>query len=227
MRRTGRTSGAGELSAAGGVLAALVLVTGVACTSGAASTDAGARAGTDGRGAAAGGTAGASATGGAGGTPDDGSADGPLTTTGQFTIVYNGTLTSHLTTCASCVGGYTPSYGIAQMVYTMENAAGAPHTTAVSITIGPGSLGATYAVNLAFLEDNPTLASMYQGEYAYPNALSWMNVAPGVCFTFPELNLVSGGGVSGSLDCELMGASANNLQVSAHITGTFSSSFVY
>ena len=223
MRPAGRMSVAPRLLAVGRVLAALVLTTSAACSSGAASSDAGTKSGAGGSGGTAGGV------GGTGGVVDAASGvDGSATTTGQFTIVYSGTLTSTLTTCASCTGGYDLSGdGYAPMVFAMENAAGPPHTTGVDITIGPGIQGATNAVNLAVYEDNPTFASMYQGVYAYPNGVNWMNVGPGICFTFSEFNFAAGGGVSGSLDCDLMGSGVNNAQVAAHITGTFSSIFVY
>ena len=63
-----------------------------------------------------------------------------------------------------------------------------------------------------------------QGVYSFPSTSPLMSV-PGGCITFSRLDIAPGGGVVGSVDCDLGGVSYNNEQVSAHISGTFSSTF--
>jgi hypothetical protein len=207
------------------------LAVGVAgCSSGAAAPDGGAAGTAGGRGVGgAGGVGAAAAAGrvGADGAPyhvSDASADGPGSATAQFILVYNGTLTSHLTTCFDCSGLYA-SNGYATLMLEMENSAGAPYTTTVNVQIGPGVQGATYAVLVGVLEYNPPLGPMYQGVYGYANGVNWMNVSPGACVTFSRLEMAPGGGVTASVDCDLMGSGVNNDKTGAHLSGTFSAQF--
>jgi hypothetical protein len=153
----------------------------------------------------------------------DASTDGPGSATGEFTIVYNGTLTSHLVTCFDCTGIYNDP-GYADVTLQMENSAGWNHFTPVTVWVGPGVLGAAYDAALSFYEDNPPFGSMYQGKYSFPSTAPAMN-ASGGCITFSRLDMASGGGIAGAVDCELAGIGYNNEQVTAHVTGTFSSTF--
>ena len=146
-----------------------------------------------------------------------------MTVTGRFTIVYDSTLTVTLTTCASCTAILNgPGYGLVNL--DMENSAGPPSVTSISLQIGPGVLGATYAVVLELLEGNLSLAPMYQGVFGYSTGAS-MNVQPGACVTFSSLDLSPGAVVSGSVDCDMKGSGVNNDQVTPHISGTFSGQF--
>ena len=216
-------------------LVAVLSMGGAGCSSSPASADAGMKSGTGG---GQGGTAGARATGGVGGAGADGAGgkvgagacqvrdaglDGPGSATGQFTIVYDGTLTSCLTTCATC-SGYFSSTGYGVLTLAMENSAGPPNTTTLYFQIGPGFVGATYAVDITLSENNPSFARMYQTNYHYAPGGA-VNIVPGACVTFSSIDLAAGGGVSGSVDCDFMGSGVGSEQVAAHLSGTFSSLF--
>jgi hypothetical protein len=204
----------------------------MACSSGPSSTGAGgasgAGGGSVGAGAAGGAKAGATGEAGTGGIRAGDAAPydtgGPGSTTAQFTLVYNGTVTSHLPTCFDCTGLYATA-GYAVLMLAMENSAGAPNTTTVNMQINPGFQGAAYAVILDVVEYNPSLAPMYQGVYGFANGVDSMNIGPGSCVTFSSIDLAARGSVSGSVDCDLTGRGVGNAQQTAHLTGTFSSVF--
>jgi hypothetical protein len=215
------------------VAALVVLLAGaMACSSGSSSTGAGGASGAGGgsAGTGAAGSAGAGVPGGVGAggvrardaAPYD--TGGPGSATAQFTLVYNGTLTSLLPTCFDCTGLYATA-GYAVLMLAMENSAGAPNTTIVNLQINPGSQGATYAVTLDVVEYNPTLAAMYQGVYGFAKGVDSMNIGPGSCVTFSNIDLAPHGNVSGSVDCDLTGRGVGNAQQAAHLTGTFGSVF--
>jgi hypothetical protein len=153
----------------------------------------------------------------------DASPDGPGSAVGQFTLVYDGTVTSCLTTCESCTGVYTTD-GYTVLDFMMENSAGASHTTEVYLGIGPGFQGATYSMTLEVLEDNPPLGPKYQGTFSGLNGSGATNITPGSCITYSRFDLVTGGGIAGSIDCDLMGKGAINDGM-LHVSGTFSSLF--
>jgi hypothetical protein len=224
-----------------GVILSVVLALGAGgCSSALSPSDAGTKAGTGGGQGGAGGAIGVGgaageapggAGGGAGGRPwvaapypaNDASTDGPGSATGQFTIVYNGTLTSHLVTCFDCTGFYADP-GDGELTLEMENSAGWNYFTRVYVSVQPGVLGAAYDAAVSVQEFNPPFGTMYQGVYSFPSTNPPMN-ASGGCITFSRLDIAPGGGVAGSIDCDLGGISYTNEGVPAHITGTFSSTF--
>ena len=138
---------------------------------------------------------------------------------GQFTLVYDGTVTSCIATCETCTGFYSVD-GYVTLDFIMENSAGAPDRTEVQLGILPGVQGAAHSMSLEVLEDNPPLGPRYQGVFS-----GLTNIAPGSCITYSRFDLVNGGGIAGSIDCDLMGKGAVNDGI-VHVTGTFSALFL-
>jgi hypothetical protein len=153
----------------------------------------------------------------------DASADGVGAGAGQFSVVYDGgVLSSCLTTCSSCTGFYAPPNGNVELV--MENSAGPPFTTTLYVTVAPGFQGVAYTADLELIEGNLSFAKQYQGVFSIAGGA--VNIGPGACITISSVDLASGGGMSGTYDCDLVGQGVDNDQTTAHVTGSFSGLFL-
>jgi hypothetical protein len=106
----------------------------------------------------------------------------------------------------------------------MQNSAGPPDTTVLFVTIGPGLQGVLYLAGLNLIEGNLSFPETYQGGYALGSGS--VNIGPGSCVTLSSVDLESGGGMSGTFDCDLIGQGVDNDQMTAHVTGTFSGLFL-
>jgi len=103
----------------------------------------------------------------------------------------------------------------------METPAYPSDTTNLYVTIGPGFQGVRYQATLELIQGNLSFPMMYQGVFSG----SATNIGPGSCIMLSSVDLASGGGVSGTFDCDLQGQGVDNDQTTVHVTGTFSGLF--
>ena len=147
----------------------------------------------------------------------------PTVTAGQFTIIYGGTMTRTLTTCVNCYGLYHSDVNYGTGWLEMANSGGAGYSTTVSVSVTPG-FSADWSVGISFLENNPTLPLVYQGNYYFTGALTQMQVTPQGCITLDAIDLELGGGMAASFDCTFEGGASTNQQP-AEMRGSFTVAF--
>jgi hypothetical protein len=146
-----------------------------------------------------------------------------MAATGQFTVVYDGSVTSTLSTCYSCTARYNASTSTATLNYAMTNSSGGINTTGVGIVIQPKS-GGGQEVYVGLSENNPSLAAQYQGLYTLGTGTAMYVPLTGSCVTTTQLDLRNGGGVAGSLNCSVVGGSGAS-PIHATVSGSFSGTF--
>lgn len=182
-----------------------------------------------GAGGSSGGGAGGAAGSGLGGTGGSGTDDAgptdavPSSTTGQFTVIYGGTMTRTLTTCLNCTAFYDSSINYGSAGFEMANAGGASSSTLVVMSITRG-FAADWEVSIHWAEGDPTLPPVYQTSYYFSSGEVAIQVTPTSCVTLTSVSLGVGGGFAGSFDCTFSGGLDAN-RVSAQMRGTFSAKF--
>jgi hypothetical protein len=161
------------------------------------------------------GTGGVKASGGGSGSGGTGSGgiSGGQTTTGQFTIIYDGSLTKTLSTCYSCTVIYLDQTNTTSASFVFTAGTG---NTSVSMTIRSASAGGN-EISVALSESDPAVPASLRGTYfTTPNYV----LVGSSCVSFTTLTLGHGGAMAGSLDCTLSGGD-DTAPHPAVVQGTF------